>query len=189
METPKCAGISRYGRKRKLTDEYKAVTGANSKKFDGIFSSPFQLQLPSVNLGRTRKSTRSMTESGDNSSDVSNLTMDPPQKSNRKHNLRSGAKSTGNRKIQKRGKKRRGLKRAIKEVQREIEEDQGEEIDGNDEFISEQLLKTDEPDLNLLEATTLDDFIDPENFRSAQVYGKIKFKILDIENLNINDQE
>lgn len=184
MDTPKSTGVSRFGRKRKLTDEYKAVTGKMSHNFS-LFSTPL---LKSINLGRTRKSTKILAaESSDNSSDASN----PPKKSSRKQTIPRKLQTP--RKNQR--SKRRGFKREIKEELKAVEEEDeydetGDTDDGIDELISEQLLKMpDEPDmnLNLLKATIADDFLDPENFRPAQMYNTIRFKVPDMERLVLYD--
>lgn len=166
MDKPtQSSGFSRYGRKRKLTDEYQAATSASRNA-----------KSPEIELGRTRKATKAKADSSNSSMDVAEVPT-----------VKNIIRKKGRRPARKSSKKRRGVpkKKAKIEDQQEHQEDEEPEEDvtddkgneedvtedkGNEEFISQQLLK-----ISMDEQQPEQILIDLGNYRPVKKYGKIMY--------------
>lgn len=161
MDTPKGTGeLSRYGRKRKLTNDYKALV--NDNKTDEFFSTP--LPIP-INVNLKRPTRKRIAEAAASSSSLDSAIETP------KSHIAKRRKLAGRRK------KRCTKKPKIRTLTKVLNEVQFSEDDDNDEFISEQLLKismNEPPELPIFE---LEDIIDPDNFQPAKKFEKVKFKV------------
>jgi hypothetical protein len=151
--------VSRYGRKRKLTDDYQAATSTSKNA-----------KSPEVELGRTRKATKAKVDS-------SIEVLEVPTVKNIIH-------KKSRRPARKFSKKRRGVpkKKAKIEDEQENQDDEEPEEDvtedkGNEEFISQQLLK-----ISMDEQQPEQILIDLGNYMPVKQYGKIVYKAPKPEN-------